>query len=601
MGKKIILLCFIALSSLYSKANRPEINVSGPNTVAVGESFSIDYEIGTFDISNFQAPDFSGFRIINNHRSSSSSTSIINGKTTSKSSTTYTFILEATKEGTFTIEPAIVIVDGNVFKSNTKTIHVVKGTTNLNHNIQSQSNAYPAPSQPPIPVRDIPQNKINDDNLFVKAIASKTKVYEKEAILLTYKIYANVNVTGFQGKLPVLNGFLIQELEPEQQQSYETYNGRQYMTAIWKQYVIFPQSAGRYEIPSIACEATISIPDGYLDPFGFMQNYVTRRKKIQTTPLTIEVQTLPTPPESYSGGVGSFTVQSAINKRKLKAGDVVSLKLTVEGNGNLKLMDTPSVNFPESFETYDTKVEDKFDITSSGHSGKKVFEYLAVPREGGSFTIPAIKFTYFDTKDHNYKTLTTKSYIVNVESDGITNFSQTDIEEKEKDIKFIKTGETELRNDNYHHLYSWKWILAYLIIISSAIAIYVFMERKRKDSSMNPDERRRKANKIVQAQLQKARLLMMSDNKPKFFEELMNALYSFAQNKLDIDNESFNKDQIRKQFQQNNIDESTINEYLSIIEECEYHHYSPSLGQISLEDYYKRAETILNKLGKNLK
>ena len=127
------------------------------------------------------------------------------------------------------------------------------------------------------------------------------------------------------------------------------------------------------------------------------------------------------------------------------------------------------------------------------------------------------------------------------------------------------------------------------------------MERKRKDSSMNPDERRRKANKIVQAQLQKARLLMMSDNKPKFFEELMNALYSFAQNKLDIDNESFNKDQIRKQFQQNNIDESTINEYLSIIEECEYHHYSPSLGQISLEDYYKRAETILNKLGKNLK
>ena len=89
--------------------------------------------------------------------------------------------------------------------------------------------------------------------------------------------------------------------------------------------------------------------------------------------------------------------------------------------------------------------------------------------------------------------------------------------------------------------------------------------------------------------------------RPTEVEELMNALYSFAQNKLDIDNESFNKDQIRKQFQQNNIDESTIDEYLSIIEECEYHHYSPSLGQILLEDYYKRAETILNKLGKNLK
>mgnify|MGYP003317590322 CR=1 FL=1 len=96
--------------------------------------------------------------------------------------------------------------------------------------------------------------KIADDDLFIIASVNKKKVYEQEAILLTYKIYTTVNLTNVSGKMPDLKGFHTQEMEmPKGNREFELehYNGRNYQTLIWRQFVLFPQQSGTLEIPSL--------------------------------------------------------------------------------------------------------------------------------------------------------------------------------------------------------------------------------------------------------------------------------------------------------------------------------------------------------------
>ena len=76
--------------------------------------------------------------------------------------------------------------------------------------------------------------------MFITATASKTTVYEQEAILLTYKVYTLVNLRQLYGKMPDLKNFHTQEVELQQKTfSLEHYNGRNYNTTVWSQYVLF--------------------------------------------------------------------------------------------------------------------------------------------------------------------------------------------------------------------------------------------------------------------------------------------------------------------------------------------------------------------------
>lgn len=246
--------------------------------------------------------------------------------------------------------------------------------------------------------------------MFITATASKTTVHEQEAILLTYKVYTVVNLRQLYGKMPDLKGFHTQEVELPQQKTFtlEHYKGRNYNTTVWSQYVLFPQQTGKLEIPSITFDGVVAqqtISDDPFDAFFNGGGYVEVKKKITTPKVVINVQPLPAKPAGFSGAVGEFKLASSINATDVKTNDAVTIKLTLSGTGNMKLIGTPEVKFPQDFEIYDPKVTDDYKLTNSGLTGTKTFEYLAIPRHAGNFTIPAIEFTYFDLKSNSYKTL----------------------------------------------------------------------------------------------------------------------------------------------------------------------------------------------------
>ena len=303
-------------------------------------------------------------------RSTQSSVQIINGKTTSTQSITFTYILMAKTEGEYTIPGATVTADGNQMVSNSVKIKVLPADKSSQSGQQRGTTGSAT---------------ISGNDLFITGTINKTTVYEQEAILLTYKIYTQVDLRGFDNvKLPDFKGFHSQEVElpTNRRWGLEHYKGRNYQTTIFRQFVLFPQQSGKLTIDAARFDASIAVAT-QVDPFDFDSffnggggGYMVK-KSLFTPKLTIDVKALPDKPAGFSGGVGDLNISSSINSTSVKTNDAVTVKLVISGTGNLKLLSNPEVKFPEDFEIYDPKSENNFRLTSDGLSGNKVIEYLA--------------------------------------------------------------------------------------------------------------------------------------------------------------------------------------------------------------------------------
>ena len=263
--KRVLLL--FTLSVLVVCAYAQKLTADAPSHVSVGEQFRLTYTVNTQDVSGFAVGAIpEEFEVLMGPSTSSqSSFQMINGKTTSSSSITYTYIICANKNGTFTIPAAQITADGKRISSNALKI-VVSGSAS-----QSQSNSGSRNRQSPTGQVRNAGSQISGSDLFIKVSASKRRVHEQEPILLTYKVFTLVSLTQLEGKMPDLKGFHTQEVQLPQQKSFkvETINGRPYRTVTWSQYVMFPQQTGKMEIPSITFNGIVVQQDRNFDPFDF--------------------------------------------------------------------------------------------------------------------------------------------------------------------------------------------------------------------------------------------------------------------------------------------------------------------------------------------
>ena len=200
----------------------------------------------------------------------------------------------------------------------------------------------------------------------------------------------------------------------------------------------------------------------------------------------------------------------------------------------------------------------------------------------------------------SYQTLTTHPYTIDVTSNGAIT-PQTEVEELDKDIKHIKLGDVDLRQDNYSQLYSWKWIIAYILSVIIFIVLYILLHGMFTPSASSSKEKRKTASKLAMRQLEKSRMLMQSGKSQEFYVELLNALYTFPQNKLNISNEEFNKDNVRQILENHQVPTPVIDEYLTLVDECEFTHYTTSLSEHPMEEYYNKAMSVISQLDNSIK
>lgn len=608
--RKLIFLLLLVIAALPMQAkNGATLTANAPEVVVSGDQFRLTFTVNTQKVKDFLAPSIKGFDVLMGPtRSQQSSTQIINGKVSSSSSITYTYILMAGKEGTYTIPAASIEVDGEKVFSNALTIKVLPPDQTAGNSQANQGGGGSSSSR-----GQIAGSRITDKDLFITATASKTTVYEQEAILLTYKVYTSVNLRQLMEDMPDMKGFQMQEIQLPQQKQYsmEHYNGRNYNTIIWRQYVLFPQQTGKLEIPAVTFDGVVAqqtISDDPFDAFFNGGGYIEVKKKIVAPKVVINVKPLPVKPANFSGGVGEFTMTSSINAKEVKTNDAVTIKLTINGAGNMKLITSPEVKFPEDFEVYDPKVTNNFDVSRAGLSGTQTIEYLAIPRHAGNFTIPPVEFVYFDLKSQSYKTLKTEAYDLKVEK-GKGNADQViaDFTNKEnvkvlgQDVRFIKLGDTTLTPKGEVFFGTMGYWLGYLIPFIVFVALVVFFRKQAAENANVAKVKTKKANKVATKRMKLAGKLLAENKKNEFYDEVLKALWGYISDKLSIPVSQLSKDNIEAELTKHGVAEDVTKTFINALNECEFARYAPGDENEAMDKVYATSVDAIGKMENSIK
>ena len=611
--KKILLILLICSQVCATFAQGVEFKASAPAQVIMGKPFQLTYTVNQ-RAKDLRAPEFEDFDYVAGpYTSQSSSTSFVNGKRTSSFALTYTYTLMANKEGTFMIPPATIKVDGSQYSSNGVRITVLPPDQPTQTSAASQprnTNQSSATSQ------QRENSQTSAENIFMRTLVSKTKVHEQEVILLSYKLYfAGVDVAQMTNntRLPEFKGFLKQELEMgEIQTELEHYNGRNYQTAVLYRALLFPQRSGELVIEPAQFEAILRVQNRaqvrsiFDDFFG---SYTTVSKQLVAPKVTIHVASLPAgKPAGFSGGVGQFSINSTISSTNLQANEAVTLKLTVQGTGNMKLLKTLAVDWPEGFEVYDPKVTNNFQNTTSGVTGTKIIEYLAIPRAGGTYTLPPVQFSYYDPQADSYKTLTTPEYTIQVARTATEETSATvvnnyvqkeDIQQLGTDIRYIYTGDLErgarIQKQGQVTFGSWLFWLWYIMPTLLAAVLFIVFRKQIKENADITRVRYKKANKIAQRRLKNAERLLKENQKEQFYEEIERAAWTYLSDRLSVPTAQLGKENIAQILAAKSVSEDIIKQLLHVLSTAEFARYAP-ISDHAMQDIYDDTTKIINQL-----
>jgi len=594
-----ILLLAFSQQSLFSQEVVFEVTV--PPVVEVGERFPLVFTVNAKP-STFQQPDIRGFAILAGpSQSSSSSMEIINGQVSQTFTLIYTYILQAEKEGKYRIGSAEVKVNGKIFATAPFEIEVVKNEASSNQTSRGSSSSA---------------TSSESGDLFVRVEISKQSVYLGEALVATTKLYTRgIGVSGFEDmKFPSFNGFWSQEIETPKQFVFqrENLNGKVYSVGVIKKWLLFPQQKGKIKIDPFILDCVIQVrgsaPQNIFDDFFASAQVV--KKRLVSPVSVVSVRDLPTnKPASFTGAVGSFTIESSIDRASLKANEAASYRIKISGNGNLKLISAPKISFPPDFESYDPKITESIKSQSSGSTGYKIFEYPIIPRSSGDFTIPALEFSFFNPQIGSYSTIRTSAVSVKVLPDpnggsqmvSTGGVSKQDLKVFGKDIKYISIQPQSFEKANSLYVRSWFYYLGYLLILGISIVVGSFLSKRQKVKSDVLLYKNKKANKIAKKRLKNAAIALKLNNSDAYFEELHKAILGYLSDKLSISAADLTSEKAAEMLKEKMVADTTISGLLAVLSVCEFARYSPAASVERREEVFQNAVDLLSTLEQTIR
>jgi len=573
-------------------------------TLVVNEQLILTIEISGSDANKVKAPAVpdlgENLRYLGSGGTSQSIQIINNKMSVTK---TYTFYFMAAKAGTVKIPPIEVQYKGKTFASSPITITITKATAQAQQKQTSPRSSVTVP-------------KGDNSELFLRAIVNKKRVYQNEPVIVTYRIYTRVPVTSYGiSKLPETAGFWAEDLMSGQQPTTrdQIINGIRYTLADIKKTALFPTSPGKKTIGALGIECDVRVRrqrrnrdvfDSFFDDPFFAR---TVRKSVFSKPVQIEVLPLPKEgkPADFSGAVGQFNLKANISNTKVKTNEAISLKVTVSGTGNIKLLPEPKIAIPPDFEKYEPKITQNISRQSNGISGSKTFEYVLIPRYAGKQRIKPVTFSYFDPILKKYKTLTSPEFVINVAQGEApvasvgSGFSKREVQLIGKDIRFIKLATPEFQPIGKRIYSSFAFIaltVLPLLLLTGAFGYKKHQEQLAENQAL---ARSRRANRVALKRLSKAKGLLDEKSQKDFYAEVSRALLGFAADKLDLSEAGIISTELEELLKARNLDEQLIKEYLQLLQECDYQRFAPATvsGQ-EMTEFYKAAKQAIIKLEK---
>jgi hypothetical protein len=404
---------------------------------------------------------------------------------------------------------------------------------------------------------------------------------------------------------PTFNGFWNQNIEVNGLGAKDgIYQGKQVRYVIVKKTVLIPQKAGQLTIDPMEMEISAGVPIGRRDLFG---NMITRNTTytVSTGKRSIDVKALPLDgrPADFSGAVGKFNFNVTTSKANLKANESAQVKVEVTGKGNLKLIDLPSIETPNGLERYEPEHKESIRTNLSGLSGKVYDQYTIVPQYRGKYKIPPVSFSYFNLDDKSYKTITTDAIVINA-TEGKTPIEQTNSSVK-RDV--VTTGSSIRYISNATVLSPIKkkkdffgsdlfYALLALPILAIPIGIFIGKKKRERDSDIIGNKRR-KADRLARKYLSEARKQL--GNKEGFYIALEKALHNYLKAKLQVETSDISKEKIASILKEKNVDDTKVNEFIKVLDDCDYARYTPTTN-VMMQQEYDKAKSIIAKIDKQL-
>lgn len=620
MKLKLILILFFALPGLLF-AQDISFTSQAPKQVYLGQRFQLTFTINA-EGSNFMSPEITNFDVLNGPLMSSGQNIMnINGKLEYSSSTSYTFILEANKAGTFTIPQALITVKGKRYMSNTTTITVLNQSP---RSTQQNPSNNPPQGKSQAPVKD----DIGND-VFIKAIVDKNNPYQGELITVTYKLYTPTNRLQVDPpeKAPSYPGFWAQDLlkDATQYPQYnETYNGKRYIVAELRKAALYPQKSGVLTIDPLVQDVVYQVKVKAKSPFAddpffgndpffknlmddsfFGSEFQNVKKTLRSNPISVNVKPLPTAnrPLDFTGAVGQFSMKAQADRTTVVTNDGITLRVSITGTGNLNLIEKPTINFPPDFEVYEPKIIDNF-TNKGGTSGTRTYEYLIIPRAAGDFTIDPIQFSFFSPSRKDYTVLSSERFKLKVNKGTGASAeanAQSDVKLLGNDIRYLMEPPLYLSaagNRLYGKTIYW------LLLVLPFIGFIIFMLFHKQTTRMKGDAKlmqRKKATRIAVKRLHKAKKLLDNGQQEAFHEEISFALWGYISQKFNIPMSLLSLDTAREQLEMRHVEGALTERFMTTLNDCNFARYAPAGKALNMQQLYDLAIKTITETEQVLK
>jgi len=600
--RRVIVFVAVCLTALSGWA-QVRMTVEAPRVVTVGTQFRLVFSVNE-TASNFVLPPLDAFHVLTAPaQSSSRSDRIVNGVHTSSVSTNFTLVVEAKQEGKITIGSGSVTVDGKKIQNDPITIEAIKGEV------------PPQGSNPNEGARA--STGVSDQDIYLRLELNKTNVVKGESITALLKLYTKVPIESYNDvRFPTFNGFWSQEIETHNDVRFteENVGGQIYQVAPLRRYILIPQQTGsiRIEPAEMVCSVRIRGGNQGRSMFDlFFDNYQSIRKRIATSPITVNVQPLPAgAPPSFTGAVGKFSLSAKMEKDSINAHDATSLIVRITGQGNINMVVAPKPSFPADLEEYDTRTVDNTRSGGSAISGTKQFEYPVIPRNAGTYTIDPVEFSYWDIDQKRYVALQSDPLTLKVgrgrefstaSGQHEAGVNQMAVRTLGHDIRYIRTAlPVFVPIGNLFMGSVTFWSILFALLVSFFVA-YRLLLRKRERNKNVVLVRSRKANKQARKRLKRAEELLKEDSYAGFYEEVHHALWGYVGNKLGIPPADYAKEHVCALLLERRAPEEWVSEFSNLIEECEYARYAPAPEAGEMDKIFGRALQLISNLEQTIK
>jgi hypothetical protein len=589
-----------------ASVDRQQVPLNGTLTLTLSVNIpdrSRNYEM--------QLPNTGTLKKIGSRSSTGTQISFSGGATRAVVTENTILTLKPTSVGYTTIGPASVRYRGELYKTKPIRVQVTKASQQPQGQRRPSAGRFPSMMDDDwfrSPFDDMFRSPFDDmrrtpepvaeNALFVKAIATPTRVVENQQVTLSVVIYSLVGGRVEPVRWPKLDGFYSVERDVSEARTQEqVIDGVTYQVKLLARKALFPLHAGEMNIDPVEVEVELG-----RSPF-----FPSETRLLKTRPIQIEVVDLPEQgrPTGFSpANVGVYHLSASVDSSRVKLNQPVTFRVEVEGAGNIQRLRPPALPQLDRFKMFDPTVNVQVADKGEQVRGSKSFETILLPLSSGTLTIPELTFSYYDLEEKQYRTLRTEPQPIEVEAAGDSpTASGTNTAGKEvnvlaggfKPIRYQSelggVGAPFYSSELFVPLLLFPPGLYLLILIGSWLRGLLQLD--------SPRLRMRRSMAASKQALRRSRRLLADGQADAFYATLKSSLLNLVESLLGVPGQGLTMSEMRKRLTDIGLPAEQTEIVVGEIENCDFGQFAPSVRRgEEMQSALERVTALLKNVKK---